>query len=284
LRGTLLIESGIVLNGLVCALVLKQPATKAESTNVNVELDTDNTKDDNTKDDNTKDDNTKEVGPFTALNHSDHRSDVFPSDEQEFSYERGHENDNGAKLGTYQDLRENRDSATLFAKDSEVELSVIPKGIEDKQTTEEDPDEAHPLIISTDKIINGATYLENDCETSHGISLYNNKNSDSKLLSVNKQTDENSINLKINATNTLSGNRNIEEVKVEEGTVNRKRWFSLSPLKNIGFLFFLVSGFLIELALNVPFTFLPDMMLQRGFQKQDSVWMLFVIGKCLLLG
>ncbi|XP_060584274.1 monocarboxylate transporter 13-like [Ruditapes philippinarum] len=252
-RGTLLIESGIVLNGLVCALVLKQPATRAESTNAIVELDTDNTKDDNTKEE-----NTKEVGPFTELNHCDHISGICRSDDQELCNERGHENDKSVKLETY---KENRDSASLLANDGEVELSIIPKGIELKQTTEEDPDEAHPLIISTDKIINGATYSENSCETCHEISLYNNKNSDSKLLNVDKQTDENSVKL-----------------QEEEGTDKRKRWFSLSPLKNIGFLFFLVSGFLIELALNVPFTFLPDMMLQRGFQKQDSVWMLFVIG------
>ncbi|KAL4220689.1 hypothetical protein ACF0H5_021085 [Mactra antiquata] len=57
-----------------------------------------------------------------------------------------------------------------------------------------------------------------------------------------------------------------------------KRWLSLAPLKNIGFILFIVSSILIEFSLNTPFAFLPNMMKGKGYDAQDIVWIMLIIG------
>lgn len=58
-----------------------------------------------------------------------------------------------------------------------------------------------------------------------------------------------------------------------------KRWLSFEPLRNPGFLVFIFSGILAEMALNVPFIYLPDMMVNKGYSTQSAAMAITVIGK-----
>ena len=62
---------------------------------------------------------------------------------------------------------------------------------------------------------------------------------------------------------------------------SNQRWLSLSPLKEVRFLLFICSNMLMELSLMTPFTFLPDMMSQKGHEKKAAVFMMFLIGTVL---
>ena len=62
----------------------------------------------------------------------------------------------------------------------------------------------------------------------------------------------------------------------------RKHWISLKPLTNPSFLMFIFSNLLTELALSVPFAFLPDLMLMKGFDRQQAVWVIFTTGRIIL--
>lgn len=67
-------------------------------------------------------------------------------------------------------------------------------------------------------------------------------------------------------------NRNISYTK-------ERRWLSLRPLRNPGFVLFLVSNMITELTLDTPYSFLPDMMVHKGFTKNQAVWVMFNIGR-----
>ncbi|XP_052219200.1 monocarboxylate transporter 4-like isoform X1 [Dreissena polymorpha] len=65
--------------------------------------------------------------------------------------------------------------------------------------------------------------------------------------------------------------------EVQRNYTGQKRWFSIAPLRNPGFVILIVSNLLIELAQNVPFAYLPYMMVDKGFPKQDTVTVIFFI-------
>ena len=58
-----------------------------------------------------------------------------------------------------------------------------------------------------------------------------------------------------------------------------RRWLSLKPLMNPGFLVFVLSNILIELALNTPFIYLPDMMVNMGYSTGQAAFVITIIGK-----
>ena len=66
---------------------------------------------------------------------------------------------------------------------------------------------------------------------------------------------------------------------VQRNYTGQKRWFSIAPLRNPGFVILIVSNLLTELAQNVPFAYLHYMMVDKGFPKQDTVTVIFFIGK-----
>lgn len=70
-----------------------------------------------------------------------------------------------------------------------------------------------------------------------------------------------------------------EKGKTQKEKKDGKRWLSLKPLRDPGFILFMVSNILAELALNTPFAFLPDMMVYKGYVKEQAVWVMFCIGK-----
>ncbi|XP_052216344.1 monocarboxylate transporter 12-like isoform X2 [Dreissena polymorpha] len=65
---------------------------------------------------------------------------------------------------------------------------------------------------------------------------------------------------------------------VQRNYTGQKRWLSIAPLRNPGFVILIVSNLLTELAQNVPFAYLPYMMVDKGFPKQDTVTVIFFIG------
>ncbi|KAH3718248.1 hypothetical protein DPMN_061049 [Dreissena polymorpha] len=66
---------------------------------------------------------------------------------------------------------------------------------------------------------------------------------------------------------------------VQRNYTGQKRWLSIAPLRNPGFVILIVSNLLTELAHNVPFAYVPYMMVDKGFPKQDAVTVIFCIGK-----
>lgn len=177
-RGTLLIEAGFILNGLVCALVLRKPDTKTQPAEVGNEY----------------------VGQVL----------------EEFKNDKNCEN-NQEKL-----LNEEIGNEKLNTK-------LVPK--------------------SSDRLV------------------FHEKNSASKKDIIQNEVDAGEI------VGEMDG-------MIEKSTnIKKKRWLSLSPLRNPGFIVYMLSSLLVEWGMNTPFAFLPDMMVQEGYTKQDAVWVMFIIGK-----
>lgn len=103
------------------------------------------------------------------------------------------------------------------------------------------------------------------------------KNSDRFVFHEN-----NSANKKDIIQNDVDADDIVAEMDemVERSTnIKKKRWLSLSPLRNPGFIIYILSNLLVEWGMNTPFAFLPDMMVHKGYTKQDAVWIMFIIGK-----
>lgn len=113
-----------------------------------------------------------------------------------------------------------------------------------------------------------------------------------RLLSTDNKEEK--VNIQINEKLSYSkggvdckADKNIEKIELSNIGTNesdrqtkvKRRWLSLRPLKSPGFLLFMVSSMLRELALDIPFAFLPDLMVNKGYAKEQAVWVMFIIGK-----
>ncbi|XP_045201070.2 uncharacterized protein LOC123554788 [Mercenaria mercenaria] len=296
-RGTLLIEAGIVLNGLVCALVMKSPKKISENMYVNEETIREDDKE------------TKSVPAVDQYHGAPNNHSVDAQELLDVNIRSKVEN---VETNTYSHIVH---KPIKSCKDTEDHIRYIesPHGNtmnlkedtdqgEVKETYETDVDVTFPLITTTNEIMNkvndsplsisDTSKCENKCSKENDLTTMCADN-DGKIcqessVEVFTRTDTTktvkihntevpSIEMK-EETKFINYTNKTENVDNEKCETDNRRWFSLAPLKNTGFLVFLLSGILIEMSLNTPFIFLPDMMLHKGFEKQDAVWMLFIIG------
>ena len=239
---------------------MKQPKTVSDDVHVSEELEVDN----------------EDQRVVSDKNNGCHKY----ANEVEHSNYSEVENDKGVTEKMFVDNeKEDQDKSNALLKYSK-EISFSRKERNVAQMNEADPDITLPLMTAGDEILHlsDVIHSENDCKTCHEFSLEIGKTRGHKMSKTNEKDKDPLTKFEKTTSEVDADDNGITDVQDVEKDPNKKRWFSLTPLKNVGFLFFLASGFLIEVALNVPFTFLPGMMIQKGFHKQDAVWMLFIIG------
>lgn len=245
-RGTFIINAGILLNGTICALVLRPP--------------------DETLTPLFKEGLDKEEKELleTDKNRSDYRVSRLKLMELHCC------------KGNVKTAKENRVIQT-HGTNYEVNRSENPnvENITDKgsdnlsECQENENDSLSSVTIeyrpSTEK---GPSVDSSEIETTRFETTQSEMFKKIVDESVENDPFMNSTSVTITEKNNQTGSQELKP----------RRLFSLAPLKNPGFLCFLVAEILIQLSLNTPFTFLPDMMLHKGFQTHDAVWMLFIIG------
>ncbi|XP_045201074.2 uncharacterized protein LOC123554790 [Mercenaria mercenaria] len=280
-RGTLHVEAGIVLNGLVCALVMIPLKKTSKNMYANKEAVEDG----------------KEMQSLPGVDTYRDNPNQSSVDAQEVG--------NVATNTVSQTCH----MAVKSCKDTEDQIRNIASPGENthavklESTNDGDFDITVPLITTTNEIMSNVMVSR--------LSISDTSNYETRCTKVNDRTTvyptndgqicQNNTDDFLNGMDTMKmfkvSNTEVPAMAVSKGdnkstddtnkTRNkesetsepkRRRWLSLAPLRNAGFLCFLLSGMLIEMSLNTPFTFLPAMMLRKGFMKQDAVWMLFITG------
>ena len=103
---------------------------------------------------------------------------------------------------------------------------------------------------------------------------------------INTSHDQLSENGRVPSTGNILQNAELKRdvcdqtnIKEDPKGKEKKRWMSFAPLKSPSFLLFMFGTILAELALMVPFSFLPDLMVHKGYEREQAVWIIFLMGK-----
>ncbi|XP_052782923.1 monocarboxylate transporter 3-like [Mya arenaria] len=142
----------------------------------------------------------------------------------------------------------------LIAVDNDTEEEGFIDGIDkgDEKITLKKPNDFKEIHISNNQLHERGS---KECAMKHSENIADTEDTEDTSEEKSKRLHENN-----------------------EGAAGAKRWISFAPLKNPSFLLFILSNILTELALNVPFSFLPDLMVQKGYQRSQAVWILFIMG------
>jgi hypothetical protein len=221
------IEAGIILNGIVCALVFKQLNNSSSKTMIsNADK---------------KDGEDMELINREQQNVNKH---IFNSD------------------STPGQLRSEKDSTNMF----QDLLSKHHQSCDTRNNSNVQYEEANNCVFDA-----------KDCDEDLELCQEQNENKE-------KYEPKTSIVSHLNSLTSSLDETDNNHTLVPLNTFRRssKPWINLKPFQNPGFITFLFGNFLLDLSLNIPITFIPDMMHQKGFEIQQAVWTIFVIGKLSL--
>ncbi|XP_060602137.1 monocarboxylate transporter 14-like [Ruditapes philippinarum] len=223
-RGTMFIEAGIILNGIVCAMVFKQLNNSSSKTIIsNADK---------------KDGEDKELINHGQQNVNKH---IFNSD------------------STPGQLRSEKDSTNMF----QDLLSKHHQSCDTRNNSN----------IQYEEEANNCVVDAKDCDEAFVLCQEQNENRE-------KYEPKKSIVSHLTSPTSSFDESDNNHTLVAQDTSRRtsKPWINLKPFQNPGFITFLFGNFLLDLSLNIPITFIPDMMHQKGFKIQQAVWTIFLIG------